>query len=66
MSTEHLEIKKIKGQNYAYSTVNLWDRENKKEIKISKYIGKVNGNNEIIRKVTLPDRSYQYGDVAFL
>ncbi|AGO61813.1 MULTISPECIES: hypothetical protein [Ferroplasma] len=66
MATEHLEIKKIKGQNYAYSTVNLWDRENKKEIKISKYIGKVNGNNEIIRKVNLPDRSYQYGDVAFL
>ncbi len=66
MATEHLEIKKIKGQNYAYSTVNLWDKANKKEIKISKYIGKVNSNNEIVKKPNLPDRSYQYGDVAFL
>jgi hypothetical protein len=66
MSTEHLEIKKIKGKNYAYSTVNLWDKINKKEIKISKYVGKVNNNNEIIKKVNLPEKSYQYGDVAFL
>ncbi len=66
MAMEHLEIKKIKGQNYAYTTVNLWDKKNKKEIKISKYLGKVNTNNEIERKVNLPEKSYQYGDVAFL
>ncbi|EQB73620.1 MAG: hypothetical protein AMDU4_FER2C00055G0008 [Ferroplasma sp. Type II] len=66
MPMEHLEIKKIKGQNYAYTTVNLWDKKNKKEIKISKYLGKVNTNNEIERKVNLPEKSYQYGDVAFL
>ena len=66
MAMEHLEIKKIKGQNYAYTTVNLWDKKNKKEIKISKYLGKVNTNNEIERKVSLPEKSYQYGDVAFL
>jgi hypothetical protein len=66
MAREHLEIKKIKGQNYAYTTVNLWDKKNKKEIKISKYLGKVNGQNEIERKVNLPEKSFQYGDVALL
>ncbi len=66
MAREHIEIKKIKGNKYAYNTVNLWDNVKKKEIKISKYLGRVNDRNEIERKVTLPDKSYQYGDIALL
>lgn len=66
MARDHIEIKKIKGKNYAYTTVNLWDKINKKEIKVSRYLGRLNENNEIERKVTLPERSYQYGDVALL
>ncbi|WP_337860930.1 hypothetical protein [Ferroplasma sp.] len=66
MAREHIEIKKIKGQNYAYATVNLWDSKNKKEIKMSKYLGKVNENNQIEKRINLPESAYQYGDLAFL
>ena len=66
MARERIEIKKIKGYRYAYNTVNIWDSVKKKEIKISKYLGRVNDKNEIERKVTLPDRAYQYGDIALM
>ncbi len=66
MARERVEIKKIKGKNYAYTTVNLWDKVNKREIKVSRYLGRLNENNEIERKVTLPEKSYEYGDVALL
>ena len=34
-ATGHIEIKKIKGNLYAYYTLNIWDKTTKKEIKKS-------------------------------
>ncbi|MEM0140390.1 MAG: hypothetical protein QXZ44_07280 [Ferroplasma sp.] len=66
MDRQHVEIKKIKGNNYAYLTINLWDKKTKKEIKISRYLGRLNDSNKIEKKIELPEKSYQYGDVALL
>ncbi len=65
-ATGHIEIKKIKGNLYAYYTLNIWDKTTKKEIKKSKYIGKLENSMIIQKDFALPEKSLQYGDVALL
>ncbi|ARD84885.1 transposase IS4 family [Ferroplasma acidiphilum] len=62
----HIEVKKIKGKLYAYYTVNKWDKRTKKEIKKSKYMGRVKDDRIIQKDFVLPEKSLQYGDIALL
>ena len=62
----HIEIKKIKGNLYAYYTVNKWDKRTKKEIKKSRYMGKIKDNRIIQKDFVLPEKSLHYGDIALL
>ena len=62
----HIEVKKIKGNLYAYYTVNKWDKRTKKEIKKSRYMGRVKDDRIIQKDFVLPEKSLQYGDIALL
>ncbi|KPV46897.1 hypothetical protein SE19_03445 [Acidiplasma aeolicum] len=60
-----IEIKNIKNKYYAYYTLNIWDKRNKREIKKTRYLGRLdNGNIVINQKFVVPDRALQYGDIA--
>jgi hypothetical protein len=62
----HIEIKNIKGNLYAYYTVNTWNKRLKKEIKKSRYMGKIKDDRIIQKDFILPEKSLQYGDIGLL
>ncbi len=62
----YIEIKKIKGNEYAYISTNIWDEKEKKEIKKSKYLGKSKDNLIIMKDFAIPEKTFQYGDMSLI
>lgn len=43
------EVKKIGGSHYLYRSTTRWDREKRKRVKVSEYIGRIEGNGLVER-----------------
>ncbi len=62
----YIEIKKIKGNEYAYISTNIWDEKRKKETKKRKYLGKSKDNLIIMKDFAIPEKTFQYGDISLI